>query len=78
MWKEFGRRRSEQQVRLWIRQRMARHQLKRVFEIINEEYRRVYHEDNFPSRQDFLHELVDTTDPDSYIWGRLAGTLGQK
>lgn len=67
----------ERRFRLGIRRRMFRHQLKAVFTIINEEYRHVYTEDNFATRQDFLHELVDTTDPDSYIWGRLAGTAAQ-
>lgn len=59
-------------IRSWIRRMMWQHRLKEVFAMINEEYRRVYTEDNFATRQDFLHELVDTTDPDSYIWGKLA------
>lgn len=68
MWQGF----IEGQVRLWIRRRMHQRRLKSVFEMINEEYRRVYWEDNFFTRQDFLHELVDTTDPDSYKFGKLA------
>lgn len=68
MWQGF----IEGQVRLWIRRGMHQRRLKSVFEMINEEYRRVYWEDNFATRQDFLHELVDTTDPDSYIYGLLA------
>lgn len=65
MWQRF----IDHQVRLWIRRHMASYQLARVFETINEEYRRVYSEDNFFTRQNFLHELVDSSDPDSYKWG---------
>lgn len=68
MWQRY----IDEQVRLWIRRKMFRHQLKAVFEMINEEYQRVYSEDNFPTRQDFLHELVDITDPGSYMWGKFA------
>lgn len=69
MWQRF----VERQFRLWIRRRMFEHRLREVFDIINEEYQRVYSEDNFPTRNDFLHELVDKSDPDSYLWGRYAG-----
>ena len=78
MLKQWWARRQERRAREWIRQRMHRHQLKRVFVIINEEYQRVYYEDNYATRQDFLHELVDITDSDSHngwptTWSRNNG-----
>jgi len=73
MFRKFWQRRRERQFRSEIRRRMVRHQLQSVFDVINQEYRYIYYEDNFATRQDFLHELVDSTDPDSYIWGRYAG-----
>lgn len=62
MWERFW----EHRVRMWIRHQMYRHRLPRLFTIIHEEYSRVYYEDNFPTRQDFLHELVDTQTPECY------------
>lgn len=53
-------------VRNWIRKKMFKHELEDVFKMIHEEYSRVYYEDNFPTRQDFLHELIDKTVPQEY------------
>jgi hypothetical protein len=52
--------------------------LRSVFDVILQEYRYIYYEDNLATRQDFLHELVDSTDPDSYIWGRYAGGRNER
>lgn len=56
----------ENLVRNWIRKKMFKHKLEDVFKMIHEEYSRVYYEDNFPTRQCFLHELVDKTVPQEY------------
>lgn len=70
MFRKFWQRRREGQFRSEIRRRMVQHQLRSVFDVILEEYQRIYSEDNFATRNDFLHELVDRADPDSYQWGR--------
>lgn len=72
MFRKFWQRRRDRRFRAEIRRRMVRHQLRSVFDVILEEYQFVYYEDNFATRQDFLHELVDKADPDSYQWGRYA------
>ena len=73
MFRKFWQRRRDRRLRQEIRDRMHQRQLQSVFDIINEEYRRVYWEDNFATRSDFLHELVDKSDPGSYQWGRYSG-----
>lgn len=53
-------------VRNWIRRKMHQRKLEDVFKMIQEEYSRVYYEDNFFDRKGLLHELVDTTMPEEY------------
>lgn len=53
-------------VRNWIRRKMFKHKLEDIFIMIQEEYSHVYYEDNFPTRKEFLHELVDKTMPQEY------------
>lgn len=56
----------ENLVRKYIRKKMFKHKLEDVFNMIQEEYSTVYHEDNFFDRREFLHELVDKTMPEKY------------
>ncbi len=53
-------------VRNYIRSKMREHQLKHVFTIIQEEYSRMYYEDNIPTRLDYLAELINETSPNRY------------
>lgn len=59
MLERWWARRQERRAREWLRHKMHQRQLDSVFQMIHEEYTRVYWEDNIPTRQDFLHELVD-------------------
>lgn len=56
----------ERTVRNYIRKQMHRRKLKDVFSLIHEEYSHVYHEDNIPTRFDYLAELINETAPISY------------
>jgi hypothetical protein len=53
-------------VRNYIRKKMFKHKLEDVFKMIQEEYSRVYYEDNFFDRKHLLQELVDKTMPEEY------------
>ena len=53
----------ERTVRNYIRAKMRQHKLKDVFSMIQKEYTFVYHEDNLPTRLDYLAELVNETSP---------------
>lgn len=63
---QFFHRRAENMARSYIRKKMFQHRLTDVFKLIQEEYSYVYYEDNFFTRKNFLHELVDKTLPSKY------------
>lgn len=56
----------EKIVKSYIRRKMHEHRLEDVFKMIQEEYSKVYHEDNYFDRNSLLHDLINKTMPEKY------------